>query len=613
MELWQEIRKRRVFPFLGAYIAAGFLVLEGVDQLVDHSILPDVAYPLVLVFYLFGIPGTTILAWFHGERGPQKPPALEIWLQAVLLVAALSVGWKVFSDHRAETEDAAQATALGLDPRRVAVLYFQDLSPNGNLTYLADGLTEALIERLSLVRALDVVSRNGVAQFQTVELSRDSVARVLEAGSLITGSVEDLGGRVRITARLVDGVSGADIQRRSFEMPSANLLLVRDSLARDVSRFLRERLGEEVRLRERRAETSSPEAWTLVQRAERLIKDGAQRFEEDDYEGGARTYDAADSLLAVAETADPDWVEPTVMRGGIAYRRARTAESADEFEGWIDVGLTQVGHALAKEPNHPEALELRGTLNYTSWVFLRPADPGEAQRLLDSAREDLEAATRADPTLAGAYSTLSHLYYQIPDVPAVVLAARRAYEEDAYLDLAPQILARLFNGSLDLEQFDQAERWCEEGARRFPDDRRFAICRLRLMTTPAIEPDPSRAWDLVAALDSIAPDDYWRIEGRLLAGGVLARAGLDDSARAVLQRARDRITHQVDPDQELLTVEAYQRILLGELDLAVQLLKRYAAANPGHFQGTAGTSWWWRGLRDHPEFQALIGSGTPGS
>jgi TolB-like protein len=616
MGLWAEIRKRRVFPWLGAYIAAGFLVLEGMDQLVSHSILPEIAYPLVLVVYLFGIPGTAFMAWFHGEKGTQTPQPIEYWFHGIMAVAVLAVCYVVIQNARSQAAATALALESGLDPQRVAVLYFEDYSPDGELGYLADGLTEALIEQLTQVRALDVISRNGVAPFRGPDIPRDSIARELEAGSLIDGSVEARGDRVRVTVRLVDGASAADFQRRSFDLPAGDLLSIEDSLAADVALFLRERLGEENRLRERRAATSSPEAWALVQRGERLRKDGRARFDHEDYAGGNAAFDEADSLLAVAEIADPSWVVPIVVRGQIAYQRARLAEEASEFEEWTAVGLEHAERALASEPNYPEALELRGTLNYVAWVLNRPADPEEADALLVSGRADLEAATRADPTLAGAYSLLSHLYYQIPDVPAVVLAARRAYEEDAYLDLAPQILLRLFNGSLDLEQIDQAGRWCQEGARRFADDYRFVMCQLRLMTTPALEPDVERAWDLVASIDTLAPEqigDYLRIEGRMLAGGTLARAGLTDSSRAVLDRANGRLSHEIDPDQELLTVEAYQRTLLGDFDQAVDLLKRFAAANPGHFEGSSSTSWWWRSLRDHPGFQELLGSGRPPS
>jgi len=411
MGLWAGLKRRRIFPFLGAYIAAGFLVLEGVDQLVGNGFAPLIAYQLVLVIYLFGLPFTAILAWFHGEKGAQRPPAAEIWVQTIIVVAALAMCGKVVKDYLETARTGlAEAEAAGMDPRRIAVLYFEDLSGDGELTYVADGLTETLIERLSQVRALDVISRNGVAPYREGGIPRDSIARELEVGSLIDGSVEQRGDRLRVTIRLVDGVSGADFQRQSFEMPAADLLSVRDSVGAEVAVFLRERLGEEVRLRERRAQTSSAEAWGFVQRAERFRKDAEESVQHDDMEAAFAAFNRADSILAVSEAVDRDWVEPIVLRGQIAYRRARISESDDDYLRWTDIGLDHAARVLEMEQNNPDALELRGTLRYASWVFFQPPDPAEADRLLESARADLEAATRADPTLASAHSTLSHLY-----------------------------------------------------------------------------------------------------------------------------------------------------------------------------------------------------------
>jgi serine/threonine-protein kinase len=610
MKFWAELKKRRVFPWFGAYIAGGFLVLEGFDQLVGQGLLPGVAYKLALVFYLFGFPGTLILAWFHGEKGTQKPSAIEIWMQGMLLAAALAVGVVIFRNDMAARAVAEAAAESGLDPRRVAVLYFEDFSTDGELGYLADGLTEGLIDRLSQVRALDVISRNGVAPYRGSDVRRDSIALALEAGSLIDGSVERVGERVRITARLVDGASAADIQRESFELPAGDLLIVSDSLSLEVAELLRERLGEEVRLRERRAATSSADAWALVQRAERSRKDAETLLGHDDLDAAFEAFARADSLLALGEAADPGWVEPIVLRSRIAYRRARLAEDDDAFAEWTAVGLGHADRALQLAPSDPPALEIRGTLRYASWVFQRPADPEAASRLLESARTDLVDATQADPTLAWAHSTLGHLYYQTEDIPAAVLSARRAYEEDAYLDLAHEILWRLYGGSLDLEQFTQASRWCMEGAKRFPDNHRFAYCQIKLMATPAEAPDVDRAWELAASVDSLAPEQrraYERAQALINVAGVIARAGLADSARSVLTRAGAMVNSEIDPTQFLVSQQAYVRTLLGDYDEAVALLKRYAAANPGHYEHGAVTSWWWRDLQSHPGFQELIG------
>src|SRR3989442_8475740 len=169
----------------------------------------------------------------------------------------------------------ARPSGPGMDVRRVPVLYFPDQSPDSSLGYLAAGLPQGLIHQLAEVRSLDVVSRNGVLPYRNVDLPRDSIARALGAGTLVEGTVEPVRDRVRVTVRLVDGYSGADLLRRAtFEQPSANLLQIRDSLAGEVARVLRERLGEGVRVRAERSRTRSTEAWTRVQQAEAIRKDG---------------------------------------------------------------------------------------------------------------------------------------------------------------------------------------------------------------------------------------------------------------------------------------------------------------------------------------------------
>jgi tetratricopeptide (TPR) repeat protein len=410
-----------------------------------------------------------------------------------------------------------------------------------------------------------------------------------------------------VTARLVDGVSGADIQRMSFDHPAGNLLALRDSLSADVSASLRQRLGEEVRLRERRAETSSSEAWSLVQRAERLRKDAEEQIAEDDIDAAFATLETADSVLAMAESLDSNWPEASLLRGQIAYREGRV--DLDNWGKWSAVAMRHAERALSLAANDARALELKGTIEYVTWLFERPADPDEANRLLQQAKDRLEEATRIDPTLASAYSTLSHLYYQVEDVPSVVLTARRAYEEDAYLEYADAILWRLFNASLDLEQFSQAQRWCQEGARRFPGSYRFASCRLLLLVTPAQQANVDSAWTLAARVDSLTPQrwhEYEYVDALMMVGGVLARAGLTDSARNVLARAHAMVTSEIDPEQSLLGHEAYMRTLLGDYDGAVALWKQYAAANPGHFEDGSDVSWWWRDLMSHSEFRRLV-------
>jgi serine/threonine-protein kinase len=539
----------------------------------------------------------------------RTPPPRRAWRRSIPLalgVALLAVaGWLLASRNGR----AGARAASGLDPRHVAVLYFGDLSPDTSLRYLADGLTEALIDELKGVRGLDVVSRSGVAPFRGRDVPRDSIARALEAGTLVEGSVEALGPRARVTVRLVDGGSGADLRRQSFELPIDASLAIRDSLVGQAAVFLRERLGDEVRVRGQRAGTTSVDAWTLVQRSQKLQKDASEMGAKDPAAAAAR-YAEADSLLDQAERTDRTWLEPTVQRARVAYLRSRLEREAREADKWLSVGLRHADRAVRAQPQNPDALEVRGTLLFARFSRGLVADPAAADQLIDAARADLETATRLNPSQVGAWNVLSVLYYQRRDLVEANRAARSAYEEDAYLASADAILFRLFVTSYDLELFMPAIDWCNKGQRRFPSNPRFVHCQLMLMTSNAVDPDVDLAWRLAAEVVRLTPERdraFTQLYEQIFVAGVLTRAGLADSARHVLERSKG--DPQIDPQRELLGYEAFVRVMLGDKDEALRLLDEYLVANPKHREGFRKiVHWWWRPIQNDSRFKALIGA-----
>jgi eukaryotic-like serine/threonine-protein kinase len=535
---------------------------------------------------------------------------VRLWASAAGLLILLGAGWAVWRSLNPSVETASAAGAGGLEPRRIAVLYFQGGDRRDSLGYLADGLTEGLIKQLDQVQDLDVISQGGVAPYRGDSVSRDSVARALQAGTLVTGDVERQGDRLRVTVRLVDGASGADFERASFEQPAGNLLAVQDTLAQKVASLIRSRLGEEIRLREQRGRTRNVAAWALLQQAARHEKAAEDLALKQDTVGLDREFGVSDSLLSRAEALDPSWAEPIVSRERIAYRRSRLAvDEPIKAARWTEVGLGHADRALKLAPQNPDALELRGNLRYWRWLLGLAPDPVEARALLKSAQEDLEYAVKLNPSQAGAWSTLSHLYNQSGDQVDVKLAARRAYEEDAYLSNADVILSRLFFSSYDLGQFSDAAHWCGEGQRRFPVNERFVECQLFLMTTKAAEPDVPRAWRLADTLIQRTPErdrEYQRLSSKMLVAAVLARAGLKDSARHLARQARGN--GELDPTRDLMMYDAFVQNLIGDKDEALRSLKVYLAANPQRRSNFADDpGWWFRSLQEDPRFKELVG------
>jgi TolB-like protein len=607
MTLLKRLWERRFFHIVGAYLAGGWIALELVDHLVDRGYLSELVYRLTLLWYGAGVLVAVLIAWHHGAKGKQRAPRSELAALAMLGVVVLGLSGSAVFSYTAERAALAAALASRLDLQRVAVLYFEDLSPGDELAPVADGLTESMIVELSAVKGLHVLSRGAMLPYRGTAVPPEQVGRALEAGTLVGGTVERIGGRVRICFRLLDGESGVEFQRTSFDVRPEELLAAQDTLVGLAARMLREWLGEEVRLRGSRRATSDVAAWLLYQRGEKLRKDGEAALLAGDIAAMGEAFESADSLLAVAQRADGTWPEPAALRGHLAYRRARVATSLEELLRSVELGLARVAPALTLQPNHAWALEVRGTLKYWLWLQGVEPDPDRSHDLFHAARADLEQAVRVDPALASAHAILSHLYLNLPDLPAAVLAARRAYEEDAYLENADAVVWRLVASSYNLEQFTEMQRWCDVGRRRFPDHHRFVSCQLQLMTTPAGSPDIPAAWSLLARLDSLLPPyqaDFERLRGELAIGGALARSGLPDSARAVIDRVHAALSPTVDPERELYRMEAYIRTFLGDYDRALDLLKLDASLHPG---GGYDQHWWWRELRSHPRWREVVG------
>jgi eukaryotic-like serine/threonine-protein kinase len=527
-------------------------------------------------------------------------------LLAIIVVAGVGV-WRVWLGPGT----AAGALASRLGDNRIAVLYFEDSGGGDSLGYLADGLTEGLIRELSRVQTLDVISAGGVAPYRGTTVSRDSIARALRAGSLVTGSVERVGGQLRVTVRLVDGESGAELQRATRELPAGDILAVQDTLSQQVARQIRAALGQEIQLRQQRRRASTDRAWTMVQHAARRREAAESAAVRGDDAAVQREFGSADSLLAVAATLDPSWPEPTIGRAAVAYRRSRlAADDQVAASKWIEAGMRHVGQALEAAPQDPDALELRGNLRYWRWLLSLAPDPAEARILLASAKEDLETAVKVAPSQAGAWATLSHLYYQTGDLVDVKLAAQRAFEEDAYLGNADVVLARLFYVSYDLGQFTDATHYCEEGQRRFPTNSKFVECQLYLLTSRGRDPDVALAWKLADSAVRLAPEqerEYQRLNGQMMVAATLARANLPDSARRLVQRSRGN--SEIDPTRDLIYAAAFVNTLLGDTTAAIEALKTYLVANPEKRASLAqDPSWWFRPLENSPRFRDLVGA-----
>jgi serine/threonine-protein kinase len=550
--------------------------------------------------------------------GEKWGTGVRLWSISAVLLAVLTVGgfavWRAVSGPGAAAEGTARPAEPGaeLDPTHIAVMYF-DTAPGSpdSLDFVAHGLTEALINQLSSVQGLQVISSNGVRPYRNTNTPLPEIARTLRVGTIVHGSLARSGDVLRVSVSLTNASTGVELGNKTLERPRGEVFALQSQLAEEVATFLRQRLGHEVQLREGRAGTGSTAAWEMMQRAQEEAKDADALAAAGDSTGAARKFASADSMLARTEALDPKWSDPPTLRGWLDYRQSRMAPLADPayHADRIEKGLAHAERALQLKPDNPDALEVRGTLRYWKWLN-NLAGPGEAAGLYASAEQDLRGSVRVNPEQASAWTTLSHLLINKPAMGEAKLAALRAYEADPYLSNANVTLWRLFTTSYDLEDAVEAKKWCDEGRARFPKDYRFPECQLWLSEMKAIKPDIPQAWEALEQYVELSPPSmrpFNQLLGQMRVAIALARAGLDDSARSVARRSEGDPT--IDSNRNLAELAAHVYAFLGDKDEAIKQLTIFVAANPGVRESMQSEdAWYFRDLKDDPRYKALVGS-----
>ena len=178
--------------------------------------------------------------------------------------------------------------------------------------YFSDGISEDIITDLSKVSALWVAARNTAFTFKGKHVDVAQVARQLKVGHVLEGSVRKAGGRVRITAQLIDGATGGHIWAERYDRDLKDIFALQDEISEAIVKALKLKLlPEEKKAIEQRG-TSNPEAYKLYLMARQYSVTGNI--------GDARRSEAMIRLCQRATEIDPNYARPWALMAGASYR-----------------------------------------------------------------------------------------------------------------------------------------------------------------------------------------------------------------------------------------------------------------------------------------------------
>jgi adenylate cyclase len=321
----------------------------------------------------------------------------------------------------------------------IAVLPFANMSGDPEQEYFADGITEDITTALSKLRWFFVIARNSSFMYRGRATDVKQVGRELGVRYLLEGSVRRAGNRMRITAQLVDAISGNHVWAERYDRELADIFAVQDEITERVVAAIEPQLYAAEHFRSQRKPPKSLDAWECVVRA---LACAAQSSLQGYTEAEALCrraiaiapeYGQAHSLLAWAMLRRTDWAGDVTTFLAQAEREARTALDFDERDPWahLTYGLVlyrKRGYGEA-ERAFRRALDLNPNFALAYAVLGLPlAFQGAYEEGLKSAEHALRLSP-SDPLVGRqAWHTIAFAHFAAGHYADCMIAARNTIE-----------------------------------------------------------------------------------------------------------------------------------------------------------------------------------------
>jgi TolB-like protein/Flp pilus assembly protein TadD len=493
-----EIRRRNVHRALIAYLAAGWLLAQVADLLAQAFAWPGWVLRSLVVALALGLPAVVVVAWFFR-----------------LTLAGLV-------RERDEQGGSQPETVQPPDGKRtsLAVLPFKPLVASSRDEALELGMTDTLIARLSGVADVIVSPLSSVRRFAGLEQDPMGAGRELRVGSVLEGTVQKSGDRLRVTARLLDVGDGRQLWSGRFDEAYSDIFGVQDSIAQRVSSALALHLSTEDRVRMTQRATRDTMAYDL-------FLNGRYYWNR---RAGPEDLGRASEFYAKAVERDPRFA---LAHAGLADVLALQAVFGARPPGdMYPRALDASERALAVDPGLPAAHATRGHIRLHFMLDWR------------GSLDEYDMAIRLDPrnSVAHMWRGFRLLFEGADEEGLAELEVARALEPDS--------LALAINharGLYWLRRYHESESELERVLAVEPTNG-LARCLLASLLTAQGRCDD--------ALNELAGGRYRAPGSHALLGVALAAAGRGEEARAEFERLAQVAGREYVPAYDLAAVAA---------------------------------------------------------
>jgi TolB-like protein/DNA-binding winged helix-turn-helix (wHTH) protein len=318
---------------------------------------------------------------------PAPPPAASpqrrhwwtpIFVGSIMIFAAVGAV-HIGSRSPAPALAVSPAATQSAPTSSVAVLPFLDLSEGQDQTYFSDGLADELLDSLSRLPQIHVVSRTSSFAFRGKNLDIPTIARKLNAQAVLEGSVRKSADRVRVTVQLIKAIDGYHVWSQTYDRPITELFAMQDEIVRAIVSALRIELLPEQQRELARHATTNAEAYDEFLLAQQVFKDDET----------AHRRSLAHFQRAVA--LDPNFVDAWSGLADVLGHSGMYADSAAEGLAGKRHALEIIDRIVTLAPDRADAWKQRGVFRAAHWWNWSGAEEDLQRAVALSPAEDEQA------------------------------------------------------------------------------------------------------------------------------------------------------------------------------------------------------------------------------
>jgi TolB-like protein/Flp pilus assembly protein TadD len=245
-----ELKRRNVYKVAIAYGVVAWLFVQVATQVFPFFEIPNWIVRLVVLLGVIGFPIALVIAWAF-ELTPEGLKRTEVadaayehsksrtWIYVVVIAGFISIGLFFLGRYTART---SKAQLSELPAKSIAVLPFDNQNRDPDTDYLSDGIPESIINSLSQLPNLKVMSRNSVFHYKGKDTDAQAVAKELKVQAVLTGRMTQRGDGLSISVELINAQDNSQIWGQQYNRKLADVFAVQEEIAKEISEKLRLKL-----------------------------------------------------------------------------------------------------------------------------------------------------------------------------------------------------------------------------------------------------------------------------------------------------------------------------------------------------------------------------------